>query len=70
MVMRCHKSVYGITGMDSVRNQEMRKRTGVAGSKAESVGMVWTCRKNGRRAFNRKKLDLMLEVQDKGEDHE
>ena len=49
--MKCLRSLIGVSRMDRVRNEEMRRRAEIEmelASKADqSIEMVWACGKNG-----------------------
>ena len=48
--MKCLRSLFGVSRMDRVRNEEVRRRAGIEmelASRAESTEMVWACGKNG-----------------------
>ena len=48
--MKCLRSMVGVSRMDRVRNEEVRRRAGIErelASRAESIEMVWACGKNG-----------------------
>ena len=49
--MECLRSLAGVSGMDQVRNEELRMRAGIGReltSRADqSIEMVWACGENG-----------------------
>ena len=48
--MKCLRSLVGVSGLDRVRNEEVRMRAGIdreLASRSESIEMVWACGKNG-----------------------
>ena len=49
--MKCLRSLVGVSRMDRVRNEEVRRRAGIemelASRADQSIGMVWACGKNG-----------------------
>ena len=50
--MKCLRSFFGVSRMDRVRNEEVRRRAGIEGELASRVDqrvfeMVWACGKNG-----------------------
>ena len=50
--MKCLRSLVGVSRMDRVRNEEVRRRAGIetklaSRADAESIEMVWACGKNG-----------------------
>ena len=52
--MKCLRSLVGVSRMDRVRNEEVRRRAGIerelasrADHRSESIEMVWACGKNG-----------------------
>ena len=47
---KCLKSLVGVSQMDRVKDEEVRRRDGTErelASRAESIKMVWACGKNG-----------------------
>ena len=49
--MKCLRSLVGVSRMDRVRNEEVRRRAGIESELAsradQSIEMVWACGKNG-----------------------
>ena len=49
--MKCLRSLIGVSRMDRVRNEEVRRRAGIemelASRADQSIEMVWACGKNG-----------------------
>ena len=49
--MKCLRSLVGVSRMDRVTNEEVRRRAGIEMefeySISESIEMVWACGKNG-----------------------
>ena len=49
--MKCLRSLVGVSRMDRVRNEEVRRRDGIqrelASRADQSIEMVWACGKNG-----------------------
>ena len=48
--MKCLRSLVGVSRMDRVRTEEVRRRAGIEmelASRSESIEMVWACGKNG-----------------------
>ena len=48
--MKCWRSLVGVSPMDRVRNEEVRRRAGIERElaiRSESIEMVWACEKNG-----------------------
>ena len=49
--MKCLRSLVGVSRMDRVRNEEVRRRAGIewqlASRADQSIEIVWACGKNG-----------------------
>ena len=49
--MKCLRSLVGVSRMDRVRNEEVRRKArierGLASREDQSIEMVWACGKNG-----------------------
>ena len=50
--MKCLRSLVGVTLMNRVRSEEVRRRAGIewelaSRARSESIEMVWACVKNG-----------------------
>ena len=47
--MKCFRSFVGVSRMDRVRNEEVRRRAGIKSelARSASIEMVWECGKNG-----------------------
>ena len=55
--LKCLRNLVGVSRMDRVRNEEVRRRAGIERelkgspiereSKSESIEIIWTCGKNG-----------------------
>ena len=45
--MQCLRSLVGVSRMDRVRNEEVRRRAGIERELEYCIEMVWACGKNG-----------------------
>ena len=59
--MKCLRSLVGVSRMDRVRNEDVRRRAGIekelASRADESIEIVWTCGKNGGVPYGQKGVD-------------
>ena len=61
--MKCLRNLVGVSKMDRVRNEEVRRRAGIERELAcradqlEGIEMLWACGKNGRVPYGQKSVD-------------